>query len=159
MNRRTAMFQDLLHLMATSANPHGYEGKKKMKYRFGVIEGIGGQELGDSNFTRDYDKSLVPRLIASGVESEPIKEVVGNLLELDILLVPVSQIRPQDGSVTSQIWQETFETEEEKMKRTVATINAIDLTKYSPDKIQAANNPNRTEEEEAMELAESGEFN
>lgn len=152
------MYQDLLHLMATGSNPHEYEGKKIMKYRFGVIEGIGGQELGDTNFTRDYDKSLVPRLIDSEVESEPIKEVVGNLLELDILLVPVSQIRPQDGSVTAQIWQDTFETEEEKMKRTVDHINEIDLTKYSLEKIQAANNPSREEEENAMELAESGEF-
>ena len=75
MNRRTGMYQDLLYLMENSANPHGYDRKGLRHYRFGVIEGVGGQETGDTNIARDYDKSLVPRLIESDVESEPIKEV------------------------------------------------------------------------------------
>ncbi|GMI05255.1 hypothetical protein TrRE_jg7605 [Triparma retinervis] len=151
MNRRTGMYQDLLYLMENSANPHGYDRKGLRHYRFGVIEGVGGQETGDTNIARDYDKSLVPRLIESDVESEPIKEIIDNLLELDILLVPVSQIRPQDGSVTMQIWRPEFKTEEEVMKDAVEYINNIDLTKYSPEKLEAAN---RKEEESLMEQAE-----
>jgi len=64
------------------------------------------------------------------------------------LLVPVSQIRPQDGAVTTQIWRPEFKTEEEVMKEAVEYINDIDLTKYSPEKVAAAN---RKEEEKLME--------
>eukprot|EP00520_Triparma_pacifica_P016695 CAMPEP_0118648254 /NCGR_PEP_ID=MMETSP0785-20121206/9056_1 /TAXON_ID=91992 /ORGANISM="Bolidomonas pacifica, Strain CCMP 1866" /LENGTH=163 /DNA_ID=CAMNT_0006540431 /DNA_START=285 /DNA_END=772 /DNA_ORIENTATION=- len=151
MNRRTGMYQDLLYLMENSANPHGYDRKALRQYRFGVIEGIGGQETGDTNIARDYDKSSVPRLIESDVETEPIKEIVENLLELDILLVPISQIRPQDGVVTMQIWRPEFKTEQEVMKEAVEYINDIDLSKYSPEKLEAAN---RKEEETLMEEAE-----
>lgn len=182
MNRRTAMYQDLLYLMESSANPHSYERKALLKYRFGTIEGIGerfctassffclppssrerlsyitcfaplgGQELGDTNVARDYDKSLTPQLIDSELEEKPVKEVIDNLLELDILLVPVSQIRPQDSAVTMQVWIDEMKTEEEVMKESIAYINSIDLTKYSPEKVEMAN---RNEEEELMEKADN----
>ena len=45
MNRRTTVYQDLLHLMASSPNPHGYGGKELRGYLFGYIEGVGGQEV------------------------------------------------------------------------------------------------------------------
>jgi hypothetical protein len=50
-----------------------------------------------------------------------------------------------------QIWRPEFKTEEEIMKDAVEYINNIDLTKYSPEKIEAAN---RKEEESLMEQAE-----
>lgn len=48
MLRRSAMFQDLLYLMEESANPHSYDRKALRHYRFGVIEGVGGQETGEN---------------------------------------------------------------------------------------------------------------
>ncbi|GMI27175.1 hypothetical protein TeGR_g2617 [Tetraparma gracilis] len=160
MNRRTAVFQDLLFLMEHSSNPHKYPRKELLHYRFGIIEGVGGQELGDTNVVRDYDRSLAPILIKEEVEDEPIREIVANLLELDLLLVPVSQIRPSDDCVTLRLQVQDIVTEEEKMKRDLELINSIDLSKYSPEKIAEANRPSpekraQEEEEEAMAMAEN----
>ncbi len=152
MNRRTPIFQDLIYTMETSANPHDYSRNDRLHYRFGFIEGVGGQELGETNIVRDYDKTLTPHLISEDLEGEPIREIINDLLEHDILLVPVSQIRPKDGQVTMQPWIETIETEEEKRKRELEMINSIDLSKYSPEKIIEANT--RLEEESAMERSE-----
>jgi hypothetical protein len=94
MNRRSGMYQDLLYLMENSANPHGYDRKALRQYRFGVIEGVGGQETGDTNIARDYDKTLVPRLIESDVETEPIKEVSSASHQLQLLNSPSPHTSP-----------------------------------------------------------------
>jgi len=152
MNRRNPVFCDLLYMMEFSENPHGYGRNEAMKYRFGFIEGVGGQELGDTNIVRDCDRTLVPILIAEDLEEEPICEIVPNLLEIDLLLVPVTQIRPSDQRVTSDVEIEHIETADEKNEREMELINSIDLSKYSPEKIKAANQ--RNEEEDAMASAE-----
>jgi hypothetical protein len=94
MNRRSGMYQDLLYLMENSANPHGYDRKALRQFRFGVIEGVGGQETGDTNIARDYDKTLVPRLIESDVETEPIKEVSSASHQLQLLNSPSPHTSP-----------------------------------------------------------------
>mmetsp|Transcript_7944 Transcript_7944/g.16591 ORF Transcript_7944/g.16591 Transcript_7944/m.16591 type:complete len:215 (-) Transcript_7944:34-678(-) len=131
MNRRTTVYQDLLHLMTSSPNPHGYGARELRGYRFGYIEGVGGQETAEVSVARDYDKSLVPSLIPLDAEGERVRDVIPNLLEVDVILVPVSQIRQKDGACTAIAWREEFEMKEaEKMKKTVDYINSIDLEKY-----------------------------
>ena len=121
MNRRTTVYQDLLHLMTSSANPHGYTKKELQGYRFGYIEGVGGQETGGGNVARDYDKSLVPALVSRDAEGERVRDVIPNLLEVDVILVPNSQIRSKDGACTSIAWRDEFEMkEEEKVRESAA---------------------------------------
>ena len=67
---------------------------------------------------RDYDKFLVPSLIPLDAEGERVRDVIPNLLEVDVILVPVSQIRQKDGACTAIAWREEFEMKEaEKMKK------------------------------------------
>ena len=154
MNRRTALFQDVLHTMMTAFNPHQYPIGQLATYRFGVMAGIGGREVGDVNITRDYDKMQVPSLISEDVESEPICTIVHNLNDIDLIIVPISQIRPQDQAVSLQQYIEVAVVEANKKKKELDYINSIDLSKYSPDKIAAANQRIRREEEDAMAKAE-----
>jgi hypothetical protein len=142
MNRRTAVYQDLLYDMEFSANPHNYTRAQALQYRFGYIEGVGGQEIGDINIVRDYDKTLTPILINEDLEEEPIAEIMTNLLETDVLLVPVTQIRPEDERVTLDKFIKVEITEDEKRKRDLDLINSIDLSKYSPEKMKANDEEN-----------------
>ena len=156
MNRRSSAYQDLLYTMEFSANPHGYGRKEAMRYRFGYISGVGGQEGGDVNIVRDVDRLAAPVLIGEEVEEEPVCEVVANLLETDLVLVPVTQIRPQDGRVTldKHVEPEVITDkmkEEMKAARDKNLIASIDLSRYSPEKIAAANRGRGREEEEREE--------
>ena len=157
MNRRTALFQDVLHTLVNSANPHGYSKAELADYRFAVMSGVGGREVGETNVARDFDRSAVPTLILSQREEETVVAVVGNLNDQDVIIIPISQIRQKDQAVSLLEYKEVVITVAEKKKMEIDYINSIDLSKYSPEKIKAANTRSqkeREEEEEAMARAE-----
>lgn len=139
MNRRTMLFQELHHVMMTSSNPHAYKKTQLHEYRFGVLSGVGGIEEGDRNVTRDYDKTAVPSLFSLELEEEPIAQIMGNLLEYDLLVVPISQVRPKDELVSINVYEEVVLTEKEQAKQDVEAINSINLEKYNSGALAEVN--------------------
>ena len=158
MNRRTVLYQDLLYTMNNSNNPHLYSNHELQQYRFAVMEGVGGRETGEMNIARDYDSSVVPRLIGLEEEGGLIPSIIPNFFDLDILLIPVSQIRRGDQLVTLVREEDIIrEKEEDLEKKKIEYMKSIDLDKYSASKIEVGNSPakniNREEEEEDEETA------
>ena len=87
---------------------------------------------------------------ATCLQEEPIYEIMGNLLELDLMIVPVSQVRPKDGSVTMNAWVDVALTKEEKQKQDIDAINAIDLSKYSSEALGKVKDDARENREKIM---------
>ena len=116
---------------------------------------LSSSQTAEVSIARDYDKSLVPSLISPDAEGERVRDVIPNLLEVDVILVPVSQIRRKDGACTAIAWREEFEMKEaEKTKKTVDYINSIDLDKYQEKGAGVGRGGEEDEETKAMIAAE-----
>eukprot|EP00569_Conticribra_weissflogii_P001754 CAMPEP_0171351968 /NCGR_PEP_ID=MMETSP0878-20121228/40300_1 /TAXON_ID=67004 /ORGANISM="Thalassiosira weissflogii, Strain CCMP1336" /LENGTH=175 /DNA_ID=CAMNT_0011857413 /DNA_START=209 /DNA_END=736 /DNA_ORIENTATION=+ len=108
IRKRTLFFQEFLFFMERCSNPYGY-GKEDLKnYRIGVLR------VGDVAETKNGgDGEAVPnakdiKLIREDVETEPIFEVVGDVLGTDFVLIPSCQLHPETGRL--------FDADEEEKK-------------------------------------------
>ena len=126
MYRRTMIYQELMHIMDSSSssctNPHGYKDSDKREYVFGTIPGVGEENNQansttngttiDISFTIKYD--VVPTIIQQDVEDEPIVEIIGDPLKYDIIIVPITQVRPYDNIVTPETIEQIDQQKMEK---------------------------------------------
>eukprot|EP00640_Fibrocapsa_japonica_P007530 CAMPEP_0113943304 /NCGR_PEP_ID=MMETSP1339-20121228/23175_1 /TAXON_ID=94617 /ORGANISM="Fibrocapsa japonica" /LENGTH=146 /DNA_ID=CAMNT_0000948145 /DNA_START=120 /DNA_END=560 /DNA_ORIENTATION=- /assembly_acc=CAM_ASM_000762 len=86
MIRRTVFYQELLHTMMTSYNPHGYVDAERRHYYFGVVtneEGI------DFSIFENSDKIL---MVQPDEEERKVAELMDSMLRQDVVLIPQSQI-------------------------------------------------------------------
>lgn len=80
MVRRSALYQELLFVMTTSSNIYQRPRAEMRKYRLGVLKQ--GEDI--------------PRLIPEHLENVPIAEIVKDLYLHDLVVVPLSQLSPDD---------------------------------------------------------------
>mmetsp|Transcript_26816 Transcript_26816/g.38477 ORF Transcript_26816/g.38477 Transcript_26816/m.38477 type:complete len:157 (-) Transcript_26816:2236-2706(-) len=100
MYRKTIFNLELRHVMINACNPHGYSNHDLTRYAFATVpsSGLDGDKM-------EMCVDDLPTLISSETETTLIGET---LLNFDLVLVPKSQIRPQDNKITSEKWtQET----------------------------------------------------
>ncbi len=109
MYRRTMIYQEIMHIMDSSCtNPHGYKDSDKREYVFGTIPGVGeenNQAISTTNGAAidiSFSTYGVPTIIQQDVEDEPIVEIIGDPLKYDIIIVPITQVRPYDNIVTAE---------------------------------------------------------
>mmetsp|Transcript_34002 Transcript_34002/g.49887 ORF Transcript_34002/g.49887 Transcript_34002/m.49887 type:complete len:169 (+) Transcript_34002:1184-1690(+) len=98
MFRRSMFFTELSNIMEQCSNPHGYKCKDLKEYAFATMKGVGGDEKSER-----LELDRAPAIISRDVEEEPICEVIANLLQLDLILVPISQMCPIDNAITNNI--------------------------------------------------------
>ncbi|CAM9288509.1 unnamed protein product [Discosporangium mesarthrocarpum] len=82
MMRRTSFFQELLHVMTSSPNPHQYGKDTKFHYRFGVFEEGGNGEI----------PTLVP--LEEEAEGAKVLDYFTNTVCQDLIIIPATQISP-----------------------------------------------------------------
>ena len=96
MYRRTPFYAELLYRMRTCPNPFEYSGPDLDRYKFAVLKNIS-RDQSERRITcnqQERIRSMRPAVISDDVEDEPMSEVIGNLHNVDLVLVPLSQVRP-----------------------------------------------------------------
>jgi hypothetical protein len=98
MYKRTTLNLELRYIMRKACNPHGYSFCDLLSYDFATVEA--------GPWKSDSKKLLidaVPNLLSPKLETELVG---GQLLGLDLVLVPKTQIRPQDSKIASEKWSQ-----------------------------------------------------
>lgn len=96
MYKKTAFNLELRYIMRNACNPHGYSNADLLSYEFATV-GTGESESDYKEMVSD----VKPNLLSLKVETELVG---GALFGVDLVLVPRSQIRPQDRKLTSEQW-------------------------------------------------------
>lgn len=86
--RRRLFYYEFVHFMQRCPNPLGYEGDALKTYRIGLLK------YGDMN-----DMKLVKK----SEESKPISDIVDDLVGIEIVLIPTTQIHPMTDKLTDQL--------------------------------------------------------
>ncbi len=96
IRKRTLFFQEFLFFAERCSNPHGYGKEDRKNYRIGVLRvgDVAEEGAAPSGYgAREMDI----KLIREDVETEPIFEVVGDVLGTDFVLIPRCQLHPETG--------------------------------------------------------------
>jgi hypothetical protein len=150
MQRRTTLYQEILYLClnlendigGTGGNPHEYtEAQMRGGYRFATMENVGGRE--EESSTKDPETGEIIGMKMPPTEARPIliklededqrtiMEIIPNLLDVDVIIVPLTQVRKEDDIVTNIRWAEVAAlAAAAKKKEEEAYIASIDLSKY-----------------------------
>lgn len=85
---RRMFFTEFIYLMQRCHNFHGYESNALKTYRFGVL-----------NATDAAEKI---KLIKQQDETKPIQDIVADIHDTHIVLIPTTQIHPTTDRITDQ---------------------------------------------------------
>jgi hypothetical protein len=102
MYKKTALNLELGYIMKNACNPHGYTNADLLNYEFATVGTSTGKSESDC---KEMLTNVKPDLVFPKVETE----LVGRALSgVDLVLVPRTQIRPQDNKLTSEKWPESL---------------------------------------------------
>jgi hypothetical protein len=96
MCKKTACNLELRYIMRNACNPHGYSNADLLSYEFATVDT--GESVSDN---KEMASNVIPDLLSPKVETELVGEALSGL---DLVLVPRTQIRPQDKKLTSEQW-------------------------------------------------------
>jgi hypothetical protein len=100
MYKKTALNLELRYVMKNACNPHGYINADLLNYEFATV-GTGESE----SDCKEMLSNIKPDLLSLKVETELVG---GALSGADLVLVPRTQIRPQDNKITGEKWPESL---------------------------------------------------
>ena len=103
MLRRTTLHSEIMYVAMNCSNPFQYGNNERMKYCFGMLPRS--RRLNENEFINDanaiINDTMMPITINTDIEDQPIVEILGcDKPKLELLVIPMSQIRPEDGIVT-----------------------------------------------------------
>ena len=94
--KRTTFYTDFVYFMQRCPNPLGYQDKETMTtYSIGLLNVID-----EKHFAPSVEDITIVR---EDEETEPICNIVSNLLSTDLVLIPKTQIHPTSGVLADSL--------------------------------------------------------
>lgn len=92
--KRTTFYSEFIRFMQSCPNPLGYQDQESLTgYRLGLLKVVDDKYMNIAPTAEDIT------LLCEDEESEPICQVVDDLLSTDFVLIPKTQIHPHTGKL------------------------------------------------------------